>query len=145
MNLTITTGALATDGGSIALSGTDATGAPLHILLDWSIVSARKNNRKLTINDAIVPIGSAAETDWLTALENATIAPAVASLVTALITNVRSPAYQAPAQPQRSLDDELRELLAAGKKSEAIKAYRRAHPAVGLAEANAAINAITNR
>lgn len=142
MEALITNGAIATDGGSISLTGVDSSGAPLTVFLDWSIKSQREGTRQLHVNGEPVAWGSPDEVRWLQELTTARVEQeGLAALVQQLLSNVSSDAYNSQKRiaPPQAIDDEILELLLDGKDLEAVKVYRRAHPEVGLADARAAI------
>ena len=133
------------DGGSTSLSGLDPSGAPLRVWLEWSAGTAPV--RQLRVNGVSVPIGSAAEGEWVKVLASATIAAGNAGLseaVASVIERVLSREYQSQRlrPPLPTAEEEVHLLLSAGKNAEAVKVWRRAHPALGMAEARAAVRAI---
>jgi ribosomal protein L7/L12 len=147
MEALITNGAMATDGGSISLTGVDPEGAPLSVFLDWSINAQRTGTRRLEVNGHPLAIGSIEEVQFLQLLTTATVQDGVADLVNQLLTNVTSLAYSkqkaASAKPS-DLDDEILELVLDGKDVEALKVYRRANPDVSLSDAKAAVEKLKN-
>jgi len=60
-NLTILNGAMAMDGGSIRLLGSDAAGNTIHIYLDWSLDAQANGTTALRMNSIPFEKGSSAE------------------------------------------------------------------------------------
>jgi hypothetical protein len=73
--LTISDGAMAMDGGSIALSGKDPSGKIWEVLLDWSIDGQINGTTALKLNQIPLEKRSAAEEHLLNVLRKARIEP----------------------------------------------------------------------
>ena len=97
--VTIHHGAVATDGGSIVLQGSDSSKNAIHIYLDWSLEAQAKGETKLSINGAIIEKRSLDERLLLDVLANADIKAAgelgkvMPDLINRLINKVASEQY----------------------------------------------------
>jgi hypothetical protein len=74
--LTINTGAMCMDGGSVFLEATDADARPWQISLDWSIAANRAGKTSLSVNGTKLSAGGAEEAEWIESLRCAEIAGA---------------------------------------------------------------------
>ncbi|MGD8763006.1 MAG: hypothetical protein PVG87_11915 [Desulfobacteraceae bacterium] len=71
--LTILDGAMAMDGGSIALMGKDQAGNVMEISLDWSLEALANGTTTLTLNEMALEKRSLEEAKLLDVLKNAKI------------------------------------------------------------------------
>lgn len=138
--------ALATDGGSIAISAM-GDGRQRRVFLDQSIDSCRRGAIQLYVDGHAIRRGSETESRWLELLASAHAdsADVADSLVSSLIETVRSKEYQSsrgagPAGPPADPLAAIRELVFNGKRAEAVRAYRALQPSTSLADAIAAVD-----
>jgi hypothetical protein len=168
-------GAMALDGGSTSIWAEDPAKEQFLLHLDWSIHAQRTRQTLFSVNEIVIPKGSEEESEWLDLVEkSATLAmdalpragktillppsdaayfeamdkgpeEALRVLANRLVELVRSERHQQ--QPVRliSLDDAIRSLLDKGQRTEAMHAYREAHPEASPVEAKAAIDRLLSR
>jgi len=96
--ITIKNGALAMDGGSIALEALDAAHRTLRIRLDWSIAAQRAGTTCLAIDQAKVARGSLEEARWIEVLRSAHIdgGDRIAFLRDSVLEKLQSPRHEIP-------------------------------------------------
>jgi hypothetical protein len=160
-SLTIVDGAVASDGGSIALRGVTPADEDLHFHLDWSLDAQARNTTQLSVNGMPVPKGSPEEAAWLALIRNAEIPSihvepqseesrqALRHLADELVELVSSPLYHFGPPVQHGelsvpLKNRLASLLTEGKRREAIQLYRQYHRGVGILQAAKDVEAIAS-
>lgn len=105
-DITISDGVYATDGGSVGLEATDATGRTFHIDLDWSISAQQTGSTCLTIDRVKIEPRSVEEEKWIEGLSCARITggDGVAMLRDSILEKLQSPRHgrrEAPAVSPR--------------------------------------------
>jgi hypothetical protein len=97
LDLRLTSGALAPDGGSIYLEGTANGAQPVRVYLDWSLAAQAHDSTSLAVDDRILTKGSEEEAVWIVAIAAAdTLGNATVTLFRdTLVEKVLSPAYRA--------------------------------------------------
>jgi hypothetical protein len=71
--LTIMNGAMAMDGGSIALEAIDERGKLVRLLLDWSIAAQKNGTTHIRVDEQRIELGTEEERHWLMLLQEASI------------------------------------------------------------------------
>jgi len=160
-HFTITNSCVACDGGSSFLLGHYENGEELHVGIEWSIEQTSTGTTRFRANDIVIPKGSDAETIWLQIIRDATVTAdcldedghvwietseaneqlreAADHIIALVLSKTHQDWHSIP--ENKTTVERVQELLAEGKRLEAMKVYREGNPGSSPAEAKAAIEA----